>query len=73
MEIGGEQVFKEKEEIEAVLPALVPGIIGNYKVFKDGNYFNYSAEMSYVIQDDEVFYESNYFTVEEDLLPDFAK
>lgn len=69
----GEQVFKEKEEIEAVLPALVPGIIGNYKVFKDGNYFNYSAEMSYVIQDDEVFYESNYFTVEEDLLPDFAK
>jgi len=65
--------FVKKEEIEAVLPALVPAEIGNYKIFTEEESDNYSATVSYTEESGGVSYESSYFDVDLEILPDFAK
>ena len=67
-----EKEFIKPEETEAILPALIPGEIGKYKLFTEGESNEYTVTVSYT-KENETYYESNYFDVLTDLLPDFAK
>lgn len=64
--------FIKTEEKEAILPALIPGEIGKYKLFTEEESNEYTVTVSYT-GENEAHYESNYFDVLTDLLPDFAK
>lgn len=65
--------FNDQNEIEAILPALIPGTIADYRIFNCEEDSEYSAYISYRRENAGENYETGYFEVEADLLPDFAK
>lgn len=64
--------FIKREEIEAILPALVPRGIAQFKLLEEENN-DYSAYIFYKWDETDGDREADYFSVEAELLPDFAK
>jgi len=65
--------FTKQEEIEAILPALIPGELANFRIIETDENSDYSAYVSYREKKTDRDYEAIYFMVEADLLPDFTK
>ncbi len=72
LDIDEEKTFTDKEKIEAILPALTPYELNNYRVFIESNdgYDAYVNFTDWENEDREDY--SGYFHVDEALLPDFA-
>ena len=64
--------FIKREEIEAILPALVPRGLAQFKLLEEKNN-DYSVYVFYKWDETDGAREADYFSVEADLLPDFAK
>lgn len=65
--------YTDKEDIEAILPALNPGILANYRYFMEEYDYSYDAYVSFKESPNEEWEYSSWFQVDSSLLPEFAK
>lgn len=73
-----EENYTDKADIEALIPALIPNGLLNYKIYVAEDTYNYDAYVDYNWEIGENGQEiekdySTYFQVDSSLLPDFAK
>lgn len=69
-----EKNFEDEEEIEEILPAIIPGEIANYRYSIEQPDYSYGAYVSFKEKDGTDWNDySSYFEVYSSLLPDFAK
>ena len=69
-----ERNFEDKEEIEEILPAIIPGEIANYRYCLEEPDYSYDAYVSFQDENGTDWNDyGSYFYVYSSLLPDFAK